>query len=146
MLISHHCSGFLAVFRYASSSRFLLLLFKLSCRFDIEPGKISAQPHRTNPFSQWQCIVFVIVFSNQELNAYCRMGLLQKFYLEPLRALTLLEVLRPSSYFDAVKSTWSLRCASKCVFNSCSHTSTLILVLSTCFIAKNAGSLESFIF
>lgn len=69
-----------------------------------------------------------------------------KFYLEPLRALTLLEVLRPSSYFDAVKSTWSLRCASKCVFNSSSHTSTLILVLSTCFIAKNAGSLESFIF
>lgn len=61
---------------------------------------------------------------------------MRKFYLEPLRALTLLEVLRPSSYFDAVKSTWSLRCASKCVFKSCSHTSMLILVLSACFIGK----------
>ena len=34
-------------------------------------GKISAQPYccKTNMFSQWQSIVFVIVFFIQELNA-----------------------------------------------------------------------------
>ena len=30
---------------------------------------------KTNLFSHWQCIVFVIVFSIQRLNAKCRMGL-----------------------------------------------------------------------
>ena len=30
-------------------------------------------------FSQWQCIVFVIVFSIQELNALCSMGLCRNF-------------------------------------------------------------------
>ena len=35
-------------------------------------GKISAQFHtivKKNMFSQWQCIIFVVVFSIQELNA-----------------------------------------------------------------------------
>ena len=34
-------------------------------------GKISSQPHTIvkHLFSQWQCIVFVVVFSIQELNA-----------------------------------------------------------------------------
>ena len=34
---------------------------------------------KTNLFSQWQCIVFVIVFSIQELNAQCSMGLFGNF-------------------------------------------------------------------
>ena len=34
---------------------------------------------KTNLFSQWQCIVFVIVFSMQELNAYCRIELCGNF-------------------------------------------------------------------
>ena len=37
--------------------------------------------YKINLFPQWQCIVFVIVFSIQELNARCRMGLCGNFTL-----------------------------------------------------------------
>ena len=53
------------------------LLRKESCF-----GKISAQPHtivKQICFSQWQCIVFVVVFSIQELNVLCNMGLCGNF-------------------------------------------------------------------
>ena len=37
--------------------------------------------YKINLFPQWQCIVFVIVFFIQELNARCRMGLCGNFTL-----------------------------------------------------------------
>ena len=62
---------------------------------------LSSNPHTViKQISQWRCIVFVVVFSIQELNALFSMGLCGNFYLNHL--IISLNVTR-----DECKSVWS---------------------------------------